>query len=270
MHLKLRHSTRYTYDTPVRGIIQILRLTPRPHDAQHVIKWRIDVDQDATLKSSEDSFGNIVHTFWAEGPLETLTITVEGEVQTEDSNGVLRGTPERLPLGLFLRETRLTMPDDKIRDFAAKTAKSAPVLDALHALMGAIHKRMKFDTEATSVATTAAEAFKAKHGVCQDFAHVFISAARTLQIPARYVSGYLRESGGKEEYEAGHGWAEAWVPDLGWIGFDPANDTCPTDAYIRIACGLDYLDAGPVRGVRTGIATEKLDVEIQVTQGSNQ
>ncbi|MCB1481324.1 MAG: transglutaminase family protein [Rhodobiaceae bacterium] len=270
MHLKLRHSTRYTYDTPVRGIIQMLRLTPRPHDAQHILHWRIDVDQDATLKPSEDSFGNIVHTFWAEGPLESLTITVEGEVQTENTNGVVQGTPERLPLGLFLRETRLTTPNDAIHKFAGKTAGSKPTLDALHALMEAVHKRMKFDIGVTSVATTAAEAFKAKHGVCQDFAHIFIAAARSAGIPARYVSGYLREDGGREQYEAGHGWAEAWVPDLGWVGFDPANNCCPTDAYIRVACGLDYLDAGPVRGVRTGIATEQLDVEIQVTQGSNQ
>ena len=118
--------------------------------------------------------------------------------------------------------------------------------------------------------------FRTREGFCEHYSSAFVFLMRAAGVPARVITGYQ----GGERNELGeylivrqsdaHAWAEIHVPDLGWIGFDPANDTCPTDAYIRIACGLDYLDAGPVRGVRTGIATEKLDVEIQVTQGSNQ
>ncbi|MFN0264063.1 transglutaminase domain-containing protein [Tepidamorphus sp. 3E244] len=265
MHLKLRHTTRYTYDTPVRSVIQVLRVTPRGHGTQHILNWHIDTDHDATLKRSEDSFGNIVHTFWAEGPMDELVITVEGEAITEDASGVLSGTAERLPLGLFLRETGLTTPDAAIRDFARKAAGEQNTLDSLHALMDALSEHMTFEKKVTDPATTSKEAFEKAHGVCQDYAHVFIAAARSLEIPARYVGGYMYQPGEQTIHEAGHGWAEAFVSGLGWVGFDAANNMCPNDAYIRVACGLDYLDAGPVRGVRSGVAEETLDVEVELT-----
>ena len=270
MHLKLQHTTRYTYETPVRGVVQMLRLTPRPYDGLHVVRWRIDVDHDATLKPSEDSFGNVVHSFCAEGPLDALTVTVEGEVLTEDTSGILHGTLERLPLGLYLRQTPLTTADRTIADFARDAADGRDQLDALHALMAALSDRMTFDVDVTHVHTTADEAFADAKGVCQDFAHIFIAAARSLKFPARYVSGYMRQADGREHYEAGHGWAEVHVPGVGWIGFDPTNAICATDAYIRVAIGLDYLDASPVRGVRTGGAHETLDVSIQVQHGASQ
>ena len=101
---------------------------------------------------------------------------------------------------------------------------------------------------------------------CQDFAHVFVAAARTLGIPARYVSGYFLRTDTIDQ-EAGHAWAEAHVPDLGWIGFDPAQGLCTTDRYVRIAIGADGNDAAPVRGARVGGLDESLSVAIQVQQG---
>ena len=84
--------------------------------------------------------------------------------------------------------------------------------------------------------------------MCQDFTHIFIAAARSLGIPARYVGGYFHRDDGVIEQDAGHAWAEAFVPELGWVGFDPANGICATDAHVRVAVGLDYLGAAPVRG----------------------
>lgn len=223
-----------------------------------------------SLRPSEDSFGNLIHTFWAAGPLEQLTVTVEGEVFTENTGGVLSGSAERLPRTLFLRETALSKPDAAIREFAADTAAGAEPLDALHALMGALHRRMKFRTGVTDTTTAAKDAFAAAEGVCQDYTHIFLAAARSLGIPCRYVSGYLRHNDGRDTYEAGHGWAEAHVENLGWVGFDAANCISPDDSYIRVACGLDYLDAGPVRGVRHGVADEEMNVEINLTQGASQ
>jgi transglutaminase-like putative cysteine protease len=104
--------------------------------------------------------------------------------------------------------------------------------------------------DATHVATTAAEAFDKKSGVCQDFAHLFIACARELSIPARYVSGYFLRSDGEGHQPASHAWAEAHVDDLGWVGFDPAHGLSPDDAYVRVAAALDYLGAAPVRGAR--------------------
>ena len=111
-------------------------------------------------------------------------------------------------------------------------------------------------------ATTAGEALRSGAGVCQDHSHVFISAARVLGIPARYVGGYLWT--GQPESEASHAWAEAYVEDLGWVGFDPSNRICPTEAYVRSSIGLDYAAAAPIRGVRRGNAAERLAVSISV------
>ena len=107
-------------------------------------------------------------------------------------------------------------------------------------------------------------------GVCQDHAHVFISAARSLGIPARYVSGYLLAGTGGEPSDANHAWAEAWLDDLGWVGFDPANGVCPTDCYVRLASGLDAAFAAPIRGTRRGGGNQELDVIVEVQQQISQ
>jgi transglutaminase-like putative cysteine protease len=99
-------------------------------------------------------------------------------------------------------------------------------------------------------------------GVCQDHAHIFCAVCRTLGVPARYVSGYLTHGAGHEAHASSHAWAEAFVDFLGWIGFDPTNRACATDAYVRTAVGLDYAEAGPVRGVRSGGGTETMRVTV--------
>ena len=113
---------------------------------------------------------------------------------------------------------------------------------------------------------SASEAFALKRGVCRDLCHIFIAAAHHLEIPARYVAGYLQMADGRIDQEAGHAWAEAFIPDIGWVGFDPANGVCPTEDYVRVAVGLDSLGAAPVRGVRFGLGNENLEVAIKVGQ----
>jgi transglutaminase-like putative cysteine protease len=138
------------------------------------------------------------------------------------------------------------------------------MLDRLHRLNAAIHDQLGFDTGTTQADTTAAQALAAGHGVCQDFTHIFIAAARLLDIPARYVSGHLFRREGAELQEASHAWAEAYVEDLGWVAFDPTNGIGADDAYIRVACGLDYRDAAPFAGARAGGGHEELDVDVTV------
>jgi transglutaminase-like putative cysteine protease len=156
------------------------------------------------------------------------------------------------------------MADAAIRGFAEGFRRPDP-LAALHEIMAALHRDVAFDTEPTHAATTAAEAFALRRGVCQDLTHIFIAAARFLGIPARYVSGYLHRADGVTAQEAGHAWAEAKVPHLGWVGFDPANGIGTGEAHVRVAIGLDYLGAAPIRGSRYGGGFEKLDVKLKVT-----
>jgi transglutaminase-like putative cysteine protease len=152
----------------------------------------------------------------------------------------------------FVRELRAEAGDD--------------VLGFLHALMVQINEHMTFDEDPTNSGTSAIEAFGLRRGVCQDYAHIFIACARNGGVPARFVSGHFLRSDGMANQAAGHAWAEAYVPNLGWVGFDPANAICTTDAHARVAIGLDYLGAAPVRGTRYGGGTETLSVAVKVDQ----
>ncbi len=272
MRLRISHATTYRYDTPPGSVIQLLRKTPRNHDGQYVLHWRLDLSQDCQLHQHEDAFGNITHSFTAEGPFDELTVSVEGEVDTADTQGLVTGAVERFPPQLYLRETALTEADAAIADFAetARAANGKDTLTLLHALLTALNSEIAFDTDPTQAATTAAEAFSLRRGVCQDLTHIFIAAARRLGIPARYIGGHFHRADGVTAQEAGHAWAEAYVEDLGWVGFDPTNGICATDAHVRVAVGLDYLGAAPVRGTRRGGSGEHLKVAVHVGQAQRQ
>ncbi len=271
MRIVISHDTIYRYERPPSSVIQTLRLTPRNHDGQYVVSWRLHISVDCPLIAQEDAFGNLTHTFSADGPIDELVVHVEGEVETEDTHGVIRNAVERFPPSLFLRETPLTQADDAIMDFARQATRGTDTaLPRMHALLGALNTEIVFDTDPTHTATTASEAFVLKRGVCQDLTHVFIAAARSLGIPARYVSGYFHRIDGVVEQEAGHAWAEAYIPDLGWVGFDPTNGISATDAHLRVAVGLDYLSAAPVRGTRMGGAGEEMSIRVRVDQAMRQ
>jgi len=272
MRIRISHATTYAYDTPPKGVTQLLRLTPRDHEGQHVVSWRIDLSEDCLLHQHEDAFGNIIHTFTAEGPFTTLTVEVAGEVDTQDTAGMVGGAIERFPPSFYLRETSLTQPDAAIDDFAQSTraATDGDSLKLLHALLTGLNREMTFDTDPTHTATTAAEAFSIRRGVCQDLTHIFIAAARSLEIPARYIGGHFHRADGVTTQEAGHAWAEAYVENLGWVGFDPANGISTTEAHVRVAVGLDYLGAAPVRGTRFGGGGETLTVAVRVHQARQQ
>ncbi len=258
MRIRIDYTTTYDYAADARDVVQLLRVQPRSGVDQIVSRWRIDVDADGALRPGTDPFGNWTHLFTADGPLRRLTLRVTGEVDTQEAHGAVRGFPEPLPPTAFLRATTLTEPDPAIVAFAAGLA-DAPVLDRLHALNTALFTTMTFDAAATGTGTDAAAAFALGSGVCQDYTQIFCVAARSLGIPARYVSGhYVRV----EAQPAGHAWAEALVPDLGWVGFDPTNGISTTPAHVRVAVGLDYLDAAPVRGARRGGGSETLVVRV--------
>ena len=266
MRLRITHETAYAYEADVRSAIQLLRVEPHSHAGQRIGAWRVQVDAPGRLRRGEDAFGNVTHAFYLGGRTRNLHVRVSGEVETTDTSGVLAGAPEPFPPAAFLRETSLTKADDGLKALAAQArCGGADRLSQMHALLGLVSSRMRFEMRATSPSTTAAQAWAAGRGVCQDMAHVFIAAARLVGAPARYVSGHLFRPG-VEWQEAGHAWAEAYVDGLGWVGFDPANAISPTPAYLRVASGPDYAAASPVRGSRVGGGEEYMKVNIRVEE----
>ena len=267
MQITIDHETVYTYDRPVSYSIQSLRLTPQPFDGQLVRSWSVEAAGAGVLHAFTDSFGNVTHTLVIDKPHQEVRIRVQGKVDTSDTHGVVNGTAEPFPPLFYLRETEQTKPDGAIRALArAAQGASEDPLDCLHRLMASIRDAVDYKTGETHVLTSAIEALANGAGVCQDHAHVFIAGARSIGLPARYVSGYLLHTDTGEESEAAHAWAEALVPDLGWVGFDVANRVCATDHYVRVGVGLDYREAAPVRGVRRGGGDEDLKVTVKVAQ----
>lgn len=226
MRLIIQQDYVQEFASPARALNGVLRLTPRSHLAHHVIHWRLDIDTDSQIRTGEDAYGNLVHSFSIDGPLARLAVRVEGEVETQDVAGVVNGAAERFPPEFFLRETPATRPDDRLRQLAREiTGGIDNDLARLHALLDHLHGG------------------KDKPAEAQELAHQFIACARFLRVPARFASGYVLAEGGGAQ----HAWAEAHVPGMGWIGFDAAFGICPRDGHVRVACGPDFLAAAPWR-----------------------
>jgi transglutaminase-like putative cysteine protease len=264
MLISVRHITRYRYAEPVSYTIQSLRLTPESFEGQRVLDWRVLGGGARPALQFRDGSGNLVHLFTVHSRHQELVIEAAGTVETRDCNGVVAGLARGAPARVFLKETAQTRPDAAIRALAEAVA-GKDTLDKLHALLGAVRQRVAYVPGVTDRYTSAGEALANGKGVCQDHAHIYIAAARTLGIPARYVTGYLALEDAKTA-PAHHAWAEAWVESLGWVGFDVANGMCPTAGYVRLACGLDAGYAAPIVGSRRGGKSETLEVAVTVEQ----
>jgi transglutaminase-like putative cysteine protease len=262
MRLKISHTTEYRYDEPVAYALQRLRLTPLSAATQTVSSWALSVEGAKVEAGYADQFGNRVDLVSVEGGEHTIRILASGEVDTIDRTGVVGPHTGFVPLWLYLRDTPLTKPGRLLRELA-RGIKGDSELARMHALMEAINDTVAYEPGTTDAETTAEQAFEAKNGVCQDHAHIFISTARLMSLPARYVSGYLLMEGQTEQV-ATHAWAEVHVPGLGWVGFDAANNICPDERYVRVATGLSYRDAAPVSGMRIGTRGEELTVSLTV------
>ncbi len=266
MRLAIRHTTRYLFAGPIAHGVQRLRLTPKETQGQRVLDWRMELEgADEQLSYDDQNINRVTLVAVREGAQE-VAISCSGVVDTEDQAGVIGQHAGHLPLWAFLGETPLTAPGKRIKALIATVERSNEgMVPTLHNLSGVIRGAVDYVTGGTGVDTTAEEAVAAEGGVCQDHAHIFIAAARSLGIPARYVSGYLMMND-RIDQEATHAWAEAWVQGLGWVGFDISNQISPDPRYVRVATGRDYRDAAPITGVSFGAMTEKLTVDVAVEQ----
>jgi transglutaminase-like putative cysteine protease len=266
MRLAIRHTTRYRFSGPVVHGVQRLRLTPKETQGQSIHEWTMEMSGASEQFSYDDQNFNHVTFVAVDEGVEEVVITCRGTVSTEDKAGVIGRHAGHKPLWAFLGQTDLTRPGPRVRQLLASIARrDDDVVAMLHDLSAAVRERIVYETGHTHVNTTAEEALITGYGVCQDHAHAFIAAARALDVPARYVSGYLMMND-RIEQEATHAWAEAWVAGLGWVGFDVSNGISPDPRYVRVATGRDYRDAAPVTGISFGAVTESLLVDLAVEQ----
>ena len=262
MKIRVDHTTHYFYDAPVRHSTQYLRLVPASSARQRVLEWRLETT--GTPLEMRDGYGNILHLLTIERSTLEIKIRSAGVVETTAAIDEAADEVRHSPV-VFLRQSPLAIADAAMGEFAERFRRRSSTLAGLRDLATAVLARLPFQTEVTGTHTTAAQAFHGEKGVCQDHAHVFIACCRYLGIPARYVSGYICEPRFPESQVAGHAWAEAWVVDR-WRSFDVTNGGPAGEHHIRVAVGPDYLDACPVRGVRSGGGQEKMTAAAMVGQ----
>lgn len=272
MRIEIEHTTVYRYSGVTRHTAQYVRLTPHSNPSQRIEDWRIN--SPGQMTPWRDAFGNRCQTLVVERPDGDIPLSARGIVETTDTGGVVPHYDAGPPVNAFLRPTRLTRVDAAINEFAHsfRERMTADRIEGLHALMGALRECVAYRRGETDAMSTAAESFAAGAGVCQDHSHLFIACCRVLDVPARYVSGYLCDEGARElTHAASHAWAAAWINHLGWVSFDVSNGICGTERHVGVAIGLDYGDAAPVRGVRHGVpGHEELRVQVRVAAARDQ
>jgi len=283
MKLQTTHTTRYLYSDVVSTCHSEAHLTPRPCPGQAVLDYDLIIDPVPDYSASRtDYFGNPVTMFSISQPHRELTITSRCAVDL-----TLSSTPD-LQLSPPWEEVRQQVRGRKLsdsfeasqfvfesplvtrgRDFASYGAPSfvagRPILEAANDLSRRIFEEFQYDQRATTVSTPVDEVLQSRHGVCQDFAHLMIACLRSLELPARYVSGYLRSDANLTGAEASHAWVSVWCPVLGWQAFDPTNNTMPGGRHVTLAWGRDYSDVTPVKGVALGGGEHVISVSVDVS-----
>lgn len=264
MKLKIHHSTRYRFETPVTYGLQQVRKTPKSTHQQTVLDWSTRVIGGKKELTFEDHHNNTTELISFERGTTELEVISDGHVTLTDTHGIVGRHLGPAPLWLYRKATDRTEARTGVRELARSVSADTP-LEWVHALSARIREVVAYEVGASHPRWSAEDAIAAGRGVCQDHAHIFIACARHMGIPARYVSGYLMLDD-RTTQDAMHAWPEAHLDGLGWVGCDVSNGISPDTRYVRVATGLDYSDASPVAGTRIGGAGENLEVMINVAQ----
>jgi transglutaminase-like putative cysteine protease len=268
MRLEIVHTTRYRYSGPIAETVMEVRLRPMDGNGQRCIEFNLEISSGIQPRAYRDGYGNNVHYFNLVRPHASLSVTSTSVVET---GGVLEANPGEDLVQDFLRFRSPVKDTPGIRELAGRHPMADPssgpsVAQALDELTLAISREFTYDRAVTNVYSAVDEVLALRAGVCQDFAHLFIAVARTMGVPARYVSGYIHAPGAATT--ASHAWGEAWIPGRGWVGYDATHPVRAAEHHVRLAVGRDYSDAAPTRGIYVGSAGGTMDVHVRTREVS--
>jgi transglutaminase-like putative cysteine protease len=279
MFYTVSHTTKFHYSIPISENIMEIRLRPRHDDHQICLSFNLSLRPTARLFSFRDHLENVVHYFSSAAAHRELIILAEAVVQVHPPSLI----PETLPATSWddlnqiatepefwdmLEPSFFTPFSPAVHQLAQDLgiSRETDPLTAVRILNCAIYTSFTYDADSTTVDSEVDEVIAHRHGVCQDYTHVALALTRAvLRIPCRYVSGYLfHREDDRSADDAMHAWFEVYLPELGWVGFDPTNNVLAGERHIRIAIGRDYSDVPPTRGVFKGNAESELHVSVQV------
>jgi transglutaminase-like putative cysteine protease len=280
MFYSIRHVTRFRYNAPVREAVMELRMQPRSEGPQTLRSFQIATNPRAQLYAYTDHLGNAVYHFNMLREHEELRIEAQAVVEI----GQMRPLPEHLDALEWGRYNAFNLSDDHFDMLEpSKFARPSPELEAfmriadlskpegdpltaLKTLQRTIYDSFEYQSGVTEVNSPIEVALEQRRGVCQDFAHIMTAIGRVWRIPCRYVSGYLYHKGSRDRStaDATHAWVEAYLPSLGWVGFDPTNNIMACERHIRAAVGRDYSDVPPTRGTYKGGADSELSIAVSL------
>ena len=285
MMYSIRHLPRFRYSTPVTESVMEVRMQPRRDEVQHCLSFELTTDPNTRITTSRDYLGNIVHHFDVLRSHTELTITAQALV-TSTATVLTATLPAKAwdDLDTLVNEndyvemlipSQFVQPTPLLRELGQELSiwRRADPLTVLREVTAKIYDTFMYTPRSTRVDSPIDEALSKRQGVCQDFTHIMIALVRELGIPCRYVSGYLyhqRTDQSSRSPDATHAWVEALLPELGWVGFDPTNNTPVAERHIRVAVGRDYADVPPTRGVFKGQADTELGVGVQVRLADEQ
>ena len=266
MKIKIKHETNYTFTSEVPKLIQSVKLYPSKCRNQDITSWSIKTSKGSIQESHQDALGHKIYNIFNSNLKGSQKITSSGIVNTKDMLGIVKGLQEKVNPECFLRQTNLTLPCRKILKLSKYLKrKNNDTITFCHQINEIVSKSIKYVSGSTSVSTSAKRSIEQGKGVCQDFAHILISLARENSLPARYINGFLIEDLNAQEHTT-HAWTEIYVEDLGWVAFDPSHNKCIDEKYVRISCGLDFLDASTIKGVKTNYSgSENLEVKVSIS-----
>jgi len=275
--LAVRHRTVFRYAGAVRNSLNTLRLEPRDFRFQKTLSAFIKVIPATRLRRFDDLFGNVTHHLELSGEHNKLEIESMVKVRNLPFYITDRGYADgaesyddpsiRERCWQYLLESRWVSLEPEIwRQALDLTMAETAVFEKAAAVMRWIYAEFTYEPGTTDVETHLEQAFALRKGVCQDFTHVMIGMCRSIGLPARYASGYILTGGGESLVgaQASHAWCEVYLPETGWIGFDPTNAVLADQRYVKIAVGRDYGDVAPIHGSYMGGAGCRMEVEVSV------
>ena len=278
MLLKITHETNLTYTAPINETVMELRMAPRQEQDQRRLSFRLAIGPAAPVTGYFDWLGNLVHAFTLNAFHSQIRIVATSVVETRrlPETSVIATdpwpiNPELLDYSVrdFTRFSSAVGDGPELREITRtlNTADGLPMHEVADRMLKLIDSEFVYEKGVTDAASSLTDVLKHRRGVCQDYAHIMIGMARTLGIPARYVSGVVHPLGELYRgYTQTHAWCELYFPSIGWVGFDPTNKCTITEHFVRVAVGRDYRDVPPNRGMFKGKATEKMDVQVHTEQ----